>query len=667
MDFGFSFLPFWTRKNTKMTTQCAELVVPTSSDLARPGYREAFLALFVLCLVFVFAGIALFFRARRRSGRLTKRSFLLLLISGTATVLSAVSVLLREYMGREHFDCRTVMILHYLVMPLAVGPLTVKINVYAFRLRKSYVKAGLSYKGVRKEQDRIENRLQAQRGWIALVWSRFASFLVMKRKGFVDTTAALKDEETVHGGTTNADFDEENHAHSFRSNTRRKTSHKSTGSFWGRNATELEAELPLGDLVRNESAVFSLVMVCMLTLPFVAVIVYRATTDAKYVLACAGCDFEPLDVYLLAALAVLLCTVFVLSTLRVWNSPDPLYVLWECKLCVFVFVLCGIPELVLYLLDPNAWEREYQITWFVFETVWCSLLFFIQSYSQVFTTLYVNSKMDIRAVSLFRLLENVELRDMFDDYLASEFSIENLRFWDRAIHWKSVYQQTPPDECQRRARELYRLFIQRDAAMALNLSGFHVRMLKEAFDTAAATILPNTVFDEALKECFKLMNDGLYRFLRTEKCKAFIQAHGVDFEGDVLRNNELGLEIRIMSVEDYLKQFDDLSRAGDGIMQSPRSSGFGSERSIIMRAATSPKTVSFAADADSNTSPTNRKYERARSLVLFMETDQDDEEEARSRPISMRVRQSFSETISPRHMRGGSFVVTSPKTSSLAE
>ena len=511
---------------------------PSSADSihAPPGYRESFLALFILTLLFVCFGFGLFLRVRRRSGRLAKRSFSLLFLSGMALILSSLVVFFREYFGREKFNCTALLALHYLVMPLAVGPLVVRVNVHAYRLRKSQIRAGLSLGGVNKEQERIAHTTRddasAEDKW--WWWESFASFLTLRGK---KKTQGLGSSGNLLPSTTAAavgaeDFDEfphlvveqhQNHIKRSLAGSGRRSLAAAAAfappratSFttgWSPRAHDAEAELPLKELVRNESAWFGLVMVGLLSLPFVLALSLRASLEDRYYDGCVGCDLEALDVYILLGLSSLLCVLFGVSLTRVWHSADPLFVLWEAKLCMLVFLLLGFLAFILYLIDPNGWESAYLFTWLAFEPLWCAVLFFLQSYAQVLATVWINRAVGQSRISLLQLLENVELRDMFDDHLASEFSIENLRFWDRAIHWKTLYHMMGEDEAKTRAREIYHIFIARDAAMELNLSSANHKALGLAFEEGQ---IPITVFDEALEESYKLMSDGLSRFVRTE-------------------------------------------------------------------------------------------------------------------------------------------------------
>ncbi|KAH9251567.1 hypothetical protein BASA81_010606 [Batrachochytrium salamandrivorans] len=561
---------------------CRTEVVPRPPP---PGYKESFLIAFILCVLCVAGGLMLFASMRFRSVRLAKRSFALLALSGTAALLSSIAVLFREYAGRTNFACSGTLALHYLVVPLAIGPLAVKMAIHAFRLRKSHIKAGFTLGG--------ENKHTYETGM-----RKVSSFLSTTNGSFTSPWWIAHDGSSLGGGRTSALF--------------------------------------LEDLVRKESADFSLAMVLALCLPFLVAILVRALGDDKYG-QCLGCDFEYIDVYILTGLSAFLCLVFVACTVVLRNSPDPLYVVWECKLCGLVFCTMALPQLVLYVTDPGNLERDGQFTWWVLETAWVLCLFVIQSYLQVGSTLYINRSLQHHTtITLYTLLENVELRDMFDEHLVSEFSIENLRFWDRAIYWKSVYFQAVEEERERKANELYRVFIQREGAMALNLSSANLRALALAFDCGRQDPVPSTVFDSALVECFKLMNDGLARFVRGDRYRGFKKTKPVDFEGDVLRNNELGLDIHtVISVEMYLKQFDELSKqaaALAAVIASPR------------------RTISFT----KTTVPTPRSSklgERKGSLLVFMEDEDGDngdvnggedlESQQRSRPISMQVRQSY--------------------------
>ena len=79
----------------------------------------------------------------------------------------------------------------------------------------------------------------------------------------------------------------------------------------------------------------------------------------------------------------------------------------------------------------------------------------------------------------------------------SEFSVENLRFWDRATRYKAHYDRLSPADRDRIANELFSVFIKDDGAMSLNLSHDNRYTIIHAFPAdqkAVVGILPVIVF-----------------------------------------------------------------------------------------------------------------------------------------------------------------------------
>ena len=692
---------------------CALLVNATNSDLATNGYRQTYLALFIIFLILTLAGIFIFQLRRIKSGRLAKRSLTLIVVSSFAVILSSVVVLFREYYGRQNFPCRAVLIMHELTAPLIAGPLIAKVYVHAFRLKRSQVRAGLSFAAVRKEQDRIDQK-KPKEGQRFL--TKISSFLFLKPKNqsisnhnnttTINSTnpSELEDHFEVVSPHSSGHLDEEadpplsasspssspfrpaskrslvefdinlasasipqQRKKSLVEGVKKKTSRqasyhndaRASSSFWwgGGNPNfktkGSETKIALDELIKNESTWLGILMVIILAIPFIISICIRSTTDPKYIFNCDGCNFELIDVYVNWGLSIVLLGLFVFSVLLLWRTPDPLGILWEAKLCCFILIIFGSPIYLLYIFDPFHLEAEYRFTWFTFETITYLLIFMVQTFGQVYLTERTNIRLKSKNISLFRLLENVELRDMFDDHLTGEFSIENLRFWDRALHWKSFYFDLPKDEVQRRANDLYRIFISKDAAMPLNLSSANENILQTIFVKAQENpdfLVPINVFDNALKECFKLMHDGLSRFLVSDRYLQFRKLAPPDFEGDFLRNKELGLDLDV-SLEEYLKQFEK-PRAANSLPNNINGNNSNFE---------SPPTPNRGKSLVEGFS-LNRSDSLLTSKLILDDTEDD------QRPLSMRMRGSLVETGPVEGRKVGSIVqLFTPKRSSLIE
>jgi hypothetical protein len=320
----------------------------------------------------------------------------------------------------------------------------------------------------------------------------------------------------------------------------------------GLGQSDAEPEIPLKDLLRHESSVFGLVLSVLFSIPSIVSITIRMTTDPTYssTTLCYGCVFEPQDVYLVIGLLIVILISFFRGAWMVRAAPDPLGVVSEVIGSVsFALLFCGI-GFILHLTDPAQMDESRQFAWLTFEAIGMMGVVIWQTYGQIFAAIWSN-RLQGNNISLFRVLENTELRILFDHHLAREISIENLRFWDRAVIWKANYAAMDSETRQKYAQELYHVFIQHDAAMPLNLSSTNQRALDQAFYYGAPNV-GRDVFDNALREAYKLMKDGLSRFVRT---KAFLKsAAKSDFKGDEMRNQEMGLGRLDLDIGEYLAQ-----------------------------------------------------------------------------------------------------------------
>lgn len=110
--------------------------------------------------------------------------------------------------------------------------------------------------------------------------------------------------------------------------------------------------------------------------------------------------------------------------------------------------------------------------------------------------------------SLEKLLANQTGQNVFENFLKSEFSEENIEFWLAC----EDYKKTETDLLYCKAEKIYKVFVQSEATKQINID-FHTRE-STAKKIKAPTL---TCFDEAQKIIYTLMEKDSYpRFLKSD-------------------------------------------------------------------------------------------------------------------------------------------------------
>ncbi|KAJ0065589.1 hypothetical protein NL108_013616 [Boleophthalmus pectinirostris] len=93
-------------------------------------------------------------------------------------------------------------------------------------------------------------------------------------------------------------------------------------------------------------------------------------------------------------------------------------------------------------------------------------------------------------------------RTVFSSFLKSEFSEENLKFWEAC----EEYKKSPASQLQNRAVKIYQQFIEADAPNEVNLDAATRELTKQNVERACPTC-----FDEAQRMIYLLMEKDSYR------------------------------------------------------------------------------------------------------------------------------------------------------------
>jgi len=590
------------------TAGCSVLVgAPAPWDV-----QQLYLALYIIYSFVAIAGLAAFLYARRYFGRLRKRSAVLVSISLVGALGAFVVIFLREYIGRTNFPCTIILFGHYMILPLVIGPMVAKLRVYMHKVRRVKALGGVSFETVRRVQKRLDlnvapsmqSRWDGFRGFLSfnthpdarVVASDDETRATASRHGSTltnpagtrtrDGTMDMEGEFTVDKDTLSVMAAAPAAAAAVDSTPTPSASSRRTSSLLpmaSRDRTPRQSFLSLAflpdtgsdvdieELVRDESQAYGVFLVFLFTMPFLIAFFVRVGVDPVFYHGCRGCQFEEEDTIIVLVLACIMIVPYLVMMFRTWTAPDPLGIVIEARMTFYLGVIFALPIFVLYLSDPGDIQMHLHFSWLSLEASGVLCIMFIQTFAQIYLARRAN-KMPT-SINMLRALENTHIRPLFEEHLVSEFSVENLRFWDRATRYKVYYDQLQPSDRDRIANELADVFVKDEGAMQLNLSHVNRSSLLKALAPAVpggkAVNVSRDVFDGALKEAYTLMSDGLKRFVSTSKFKSI---RTVDLEGDQLRSVEMGFDLdggidsyiaHLGSATASARHFSSKSRAGD--------------------------------------------------------------------------------------------------------
>ena len=159
-------------------------------------------------------------------------------------------------------------------------------------------------------------------------------------------------------------------------------------------------------------------------------------------------------------------------------------------------------------------------------------LMFVFLYSipcQVYKARKFGGKTQPFLIGLREILENPVGKDLFRQHLVSEFSVENLNFYEAAMAYKQLFLAENKSRGISKynvARNLYNRFFSGNHGNDVNVSWDVKRDLKQQLK--ATRLVEEGLFDTALQQVFDLMqNDSFSRFRNTEEYKNFVGLAGL--------------------------------------------------------------------------------------------------------------------------------------------
>lgn len=278
---------------------------------------------------------------------------------------------------------------------------------------------------------------------------------------------------------------------------------------------------------------------------------------------CRGCRREASADAVIAVFAIVASVASVVLYRRIQHHEDPLSLRFHSVSSMWVVLVLGLLYIAFATFDPGNIDATGKInfSWLlIMGTAYMSFVNVIRPLVQSFTLTskldrasrrtrakarkdkdremrkhvkdmgrnfsFVNSTANETSVlstvssdnnlTLAQVLSSKRGVDLFQSHLAQEFNLENIVFYKSALRWKNNYDSFPTEQGREDvANNIFTAFIPERAAMQINLSSRQQRALIATF--ALPESRPRDVFDDAIKEVFKLMDrDSFQRFQDTE-------------------------------------------------------------------------------------------------------------------------------------------------------
>jgi len=251
---------------------------------------------------------------------------------------------------------------------------------------------------------------------------------------------------------------------------------------------------------------------------------------------CVGCNDEPFFIGALAGVCLLLILNVNWTAFYLRDARDPLHILGDLKIMLIGAGGIGLPGMIGVLLDEVIgrpydhavfsfdWLVSLSIVWVYFSLC---ILPVIKAYRD--SKRVISSRIDFRS-----LFSSVQFQKLFGEHLVSEWSVENLRFFNQVNAFRDNYPTFKSSkEANVVALQIYDTFIKPGAVMEVNIPATARERLVEDFKMLThntkdltSVQIERTIFDEAQGEILELMErDSFARFQRTQAYQDFAQSN----------------------------------------------------------------------------------------------------------------------------------------------
>jgi len=412
---------------------------------------------------------------------------------------------LTNYYGRDKFPCDLTLSLTVMFLPIGVGPLAVRLVMFANR-------------GEWQDalKDTSMDEFSAEKFEKRSFWRNLASTLRYKGRKMLscmqsNSASSAEVSAESFGGLNNVDlFDDRS------SVTSRKVKFFLQSRFYGFLLQFLVTVFSLGILAAA----------------------IRAEDSSYGGKGCSGCELSDAQFNFIIVLGFVIYSFFISMVIALRKKSDPLGIKRELKLAAFTAGTLMIIGALFATLDVGKLrsERVFDFYYFLnigifFGLFWLVILPVIQSFR-------IDRARRERRMSSTSTLEdalqpNTPLHKAFCDYLVTEWSIENALYLNAVDKFRNS-----EDDLAKRALDIYTTFIDPNGMLTVNISHKTQSLVKKSIDPVvhalreagtkhshksgvaplSAPLVSKDIFDVAYKEVYQLLySDSWFRFQNSSK------------------------------------------------------------------------------------------------------------------------------------------------------
>lgn len=228
--------------------------------------------------------------------------------------------------------------------------------------------------------------------------------------------------------------------------------------------------------------------------------------------------------YLLFPLFILFIVCLIVVILFLRNVRDEYNISNELKIVCGCWILLVIPYLVVKLSYFIAEETPpFQPAWFTL--AWTITSFIASLVSPLIRSFYPLPEVEWpncdMLSSLQKVIDNPISRRAFEEFLISEFSVENLLFYLDVQNYKKL---TSTSQLQIRFKEIYSKYFATGAVCELNVDSQVLREIQVEYNKVSSDkVSLFSIFDDAEAACYQLMTESSFiRFKNHPSCKRLV-------------------------------------------------------------------------------------------------------------------------------------------------
>lgn len=314
--------------------------------------------------------------------------------------------------------------------------------------------------------------------------------------------------------------------------------------------------------VRSSTA-FNLVLAGVVFFPFIVVIGVFVATDPKLQGNCNGCTLGLITMVIFAVSILIVIVTALYGFYKLRGVPDNLGIKEEIRLKLATASVFGLGGVLLTLFDASLGSVEAQglFTYAYIQTIGLGFFQYYQTIHQIvrfessrsgyaseakkqgkvgdkqrsdsfsvsvsvgevgpkFTEQFLKTFKGREAL-VTEIANSPELLSIFEEHLAKEFTLENMRFYMEATKYKSTFLDDK-DKSVVMARKIYNVYVNSSAIFQINLPSEVKNPLDDLLNKSLKDIDKEAVsaetFDSAIYEIKRLLvNDIMVRFVRDRK------------------------------------------------------------------------------------------------------------------------------------------------------